>query len=449
MRAGGVAAALMLATMTPSAPALELRDLSVLESPDSTRVILDLDAAGSYQLQVLDNPSRVVLDLNGARRGASIRHTQPGGGLVQRVRTGDHPDGLRVVLDLAEASMPTHFTLDPTEEFGFRLIVDLPGIVAARHEPAGSSVALAAPMPGSPAPATPPVTLPPIDLAPTPAASAEEAAPKAGSPSASPPREAAPNAAKPIVIAIDAGHGGADPGAKGKSGLLEKDVALAISRMLARRVNERPGYKAVLIRDGDHFIPLRGRMNKARQAQADLFVSIHCNAAPNRHAQGSAVYVLSQRGASNEHARWLANKENAADLIGGVEISDKDDTLAAVLFDISQSSAMEASIDVGGRVLGGLSKVNNLLRPDVQQAGFAVLKSPDIPSILVETAFISNAQEEKLLASKDYQEKLAASILEGIEGYFDSYRPRGEVVAGGHTGELVDVSFRAAASPRQ
>ena len=201
--------------------------------------------------------------------------------------------------------------------------------------------------------------------------------------------------------------------------------------------------RAVLTRDGDYFIPLRGRINKARAAQADLFVSIHCNASPSREAGGSAVYVLSPRGATNEHSRWLANKENAADLIGGIDLQDKDDTLAAVLFDISQTSAMEASIDVGGRVLGALSNVNELLKADVQQAGFVVLKSPDIPSILVETAFISNPDEERLLRSTDYQRKMAASILAGIKGYFESYRPQAtQLVAGDNTAaELVDVSY--------
>jgi N-acetylmuramoyl-L-alanine amidase len=248
---------------------------------------------------------------------------------------------------------------------------------------------------------------------------------------------------RPTIIAIDAGHGGEDPGAKGKFGTQEKDVALSIARHLARMTEREPGYKAVLIRDGDYFIPLRGRINKARAAQADLFVSIHCNASPNKEAQGTEVYALSPRGATSEHARWLAKKENASDLIGGIELQDKDDTLAAVLFDISQTSAMEASIDVGTRVLGSMSGVNNLLHSDVQQAGFAVLKSPDIPSILVETAFISNATEERELSNPEYQARMAASILAGIKGYFESYRPHGQIVAGDtRPAELVDVSYQ-------
>ena len=229
--------------------------------------------------------------------------------------------------------------------------------------------------------------------------------------------------AKPIVVAVDAGHGGEDPGAHGPSGVREKDVTLSIARKLARRINAQPGMRAVLTRDGDYYVGLRERTIAARQAQADLFVSVHCNAIQRRDMRGTAVYVLSDHGATNEQARWLANHENAADLVGGVRLKNKDDDLAAVLIDISQSATMEASFDLGSRMLDSLGKVNVLQKPQVQQAGFMVLKSPDIPSVLVETAFISNPQEERLLASDDYQDKLASSIFDGVRGYFSRYRP--------------------------
>jgi N-acetylmuramoyl-L-alanine amidase len=229
-------------------------------------------------------------------------------------------------------------------------------------------------------------------------------------------------------VAIDAGHGGEDPGARGKSGLLEKDVSLAISRRLARLINEQPGMKAVLTRDGDYYVGLRERVQKARQAQADLFVSVHCNALNRSDMHGTAVYVLSPRGATNEHARWLANQENSADLVGGIEIQDKDHELAAVLIDLSQSATMEASFDLGNRLLSSLGQVNNLQKARVQQAGFVVLKAPDIPSVLIETAFITNPREEQLLASEAYQDKMANSMLSGIKGYFQVYRPQQQIV---------------------
>jgi N-acetylmuramoyl-L-alanine amidase len=423
MRAGWGLSVLALTTL---AHAQELREVRIWESPEGTRVVLDLDAGAAHEIQTLSNPDRLVLDLRGVKRATDMGSTLDGKGLVQRVRTGEHDDALRIVLDLTQPADAKAFGLEPNGEYGYRLIVDLAGDQIA---------ALAQTLAPSQTPAAQPVA-----AAPVPSASAPKSAPaQAGTP-------------RRTVIAIDAGHGGEDPGARGRHGLEEKDVALAIARKLARLVDAEPGYKAVLIRDGDYFIPLRGRINKARDAQADLFVSIHCNASPNREAEGSAVYVLSPRGATNEHARWLAGKENAADLIGGIELQDKDDTLAAVLFDISQTSAMEASIDVGSRVLGSLGNVNNLLRADVQQAGFVVLKSPDIPSILVETAFISNAKEERQLKTPEYQQQMAASVLAGIKGYFETYRPQTtQLVASkdDDDGGLVEVGYRAPAAARR
>lgn len=235
--------------------------------------------------------------------------------------------------------------------------------------------------------------------------------------------------AKPIVVAVDAGHGGEDPGAHGPHGLLEKDVTLSVARKLARLIDAQPGMHAVLTRDSDAYVGLRERTIKARDAQADLFVSVHCNALRDSHMRGTAVYVLSDHGATNEQARWLANRENAADLVGGVDLHDKDNQVAAVLIDISQTATMEASFDLGNRMLDSLAHINVLQKPKVQQAGFMVLKSPDIPSVLVETAFITNDREERLLGNSSYQDKLASSLLEGIRGYFSHYRPQQQIVA--------------------
>ncbi len=375
--------------MPLSAAAAELRDLRLWDGPESTRVVFDLSEAVSHNMFTLPNPDRVVIDISGLS-SASIDRVNAvlGKGAVQHIRSGPRTGGIRVVLDLATPAKARSFSLAPTDEYGHRLVVDL--------EAARSPIALAT-QPGA-------VTEPAV------------------------PATATRLQDKPIVIAVDAGHGGEDPGARGKSGLLEKDVALSVARRLARNINAQPGMRAVLTRDGDYYVGLRERVNVARKHQADLFVSVHCNAFTKRSMRGTSVYVLSNRGASNEHARWLAHKENSADLVGGVELHGKDHELAAVLIDLSQSATMEASLDVGSRILRSMGQVNVLQKSDVQQAGFAVLKAPDIPSVLVETAFITNAHEEKLLADESYQDQLAAKILDGVKGYFQSYRPKQQIV---------------------
>jgi len=439
------------------AQAGELRELRLLDSGESTRVVFDLDARADNNVFTLSNPDRVVIDIAGAKRGHALNLDQAAKGIVKGVRSGPHDGGLRIVLDLSQAAMPKSFGLQPSGGFGYRLILDLypqtaapmPAMVTASAAPdnraapaavADSSTAAAAstlvpapaavpapvlvPAPASAAQTAPAVSAPAAVHAPVAAPAATNIA--AAATTAAPPansRDAIPLSAKPIVVAVDAGHGGDDPGAQGRSGLQEKTVTLAIARELARRINAQPGMRAVLTRDGDYYVDLRERTIKARQAQADLFVSIHANSYRDSDMRGTAVYVLSDHGASTEQARWLANHENAADLVGGVDLHDKDDRLAAVLLDISQSATMDASFDLGNRLLESLHKVNELQKPTVQQAGFMVLKSPDIPSVLVETAFISNPHEEQMLRSPDYQAKLADGIFEGIKGYFSRYRP--------------------------
>lgn len=253
----------------------------------------------------------------------------------------------------------------------------------------------------------------------------------AGAKKSVPTRTAAKRAAalRPVVIAIDAGHGGDDPGALGPLGTREKDVTLRIARLLAERIRAEPAMKAYLVRDGDHFIPLRTRMTKARAKQADLFVSIHADAAENPNATGGSVFTLSERGATSVAARWLADKENAADLIGGVSLDDKNKVLASVLLDLAQNATSDASYDAGKAVLQQLQQLGAVHQNQVQYAGFAVLKSPDVPSILVETAFISNVGEERKLRSPQYQKRLAETIYAGIRRYFERNPPSGTLFA--------------------
>ena len=432
-----------------SAQAGELRELRLLDGAESTRVVFDLDASADNNVFTLSNPDRVVIDIAGAHRGRALNLNPPATGLVRSVRSGPHDGGLRVVLDLSKAATPKSFGLQPSGGYGYRLILDLypagaapmPSMVTASAA-ADNAAALAtvqpavsaAPAAAAPAPvqlaAAAPAPVAPVVAAPQPVVAPASNAP-AGSNAAATPvsapaassRDAVPLAAKPIVVAVDAGHGGDDPGAQGRGGLQEKNVTLAIARALAKRINAQPGMRAVLTRDGDYYVGLRERTVKARQAQADLFVSIHANSYRDRDMRGTAVYVLSDHGATTEQARWLANHENAADLVGGVDLHDKDDRLAAVLLDISQSATMDASFDLGNRLLESLHRVNELQKPAVQQAGFMVLKSPDIPSVLVETAFISNPREEQMLRNPDYQAQFADGIFEGIKGYFSRYRP--------------------------
>lgn len=391
-----ILAAFIVSAVSAPLFAAELRDVRVWASPESTRVVFDLDDKAAHKLYSLHGPERVVVDLPGVSSSDSVQLLNEARGLIQRVRKGRQSDGLRVVLDVNGSVKPKSFVLAPNGDYGYRLVVDL---YPKADEPA---------LPEQTPPASP---TPPVQVA-----------------KPTPPSAPTEFVQKPIIVAIDAGHGGEDPGARGVNGAYEKDVVLQISKKLAKRINGEPGFKAVMIRDGDYYIGLRKRVDKARKAQADLFVSIHANSfTKDRDVHGSAVYVLSRRGASSEHARWLEQKENAADLIGGVDIQEKDDTLAAVLMDISQTSAIEASIDLGSRLLGSLGKVNKLQKADVQQAGFAVLKAPDIPSVLIETAFLSNEREAALLTHPESQERIVKSLHEGIMSYFASYRPMEQV----------------------
>lgn len=398
---------MLMALLAPLAQAVELRDVRLWDGPESTRVVFDLQGGASHRFFTLDNPSRVVIDISDARVASGLALENLGKGVVKSVRTGPRDNGLRVVLDLAVEVNPKSFSLEPNDTYGHRLIFDL----YPKNTPPE-------PAPQDEAPSQ-------LVMAPAAQAAPAKTEPK---PEARKPAPAL-REQKPIVIAIDAGHGGEDPGAHGKNGVIEKDVTLRIAKRLAALVNATPGYKAVMTRKGDYFIALRGRTAIARKAQADLFISIHANSLPTTSdVRGAAVYVLSARGATSEHAKMLASLENAADMVGGVDLHAQHDDVASVLLDISQTAVREASFDLGSRLLESMGSVNRLQKADVQQAGFAVLKAPDIPSALVETAFLSHPEDERLLAQSEFQDALAASLMAGIKGYFGLYRPQQQLV---------------------
>jgi N-acetylmuramoyl-L-alanine amidase len=373
-----LALGLLVVFVVGEARAVEIRDVRLWAGPDHTRVVVELSGPATHNLFKLHNPERVVVDVADASLLAT-RAAPAGQGLVRQVRFGTRDDGsLRVVLDINGDVQSKSFAVAPNESYGHRLVIDL----APASEPA------------------------PVKI---------EHAPQ--------------DEARDLVIAVDAGHGGDDPGAIGRGGTREKDVALAIARALAQRIDREPGMEAVLIRDGDYYVAHRDRMRKARDKRADLFVSIHADSIRDRAVSGSSVYILSPRGASDEASRWLAERENASDLIGGVSLDDKDNVLASVLLDLSQTASLSASMTAAERVLVELDRIGVVRKPAVQQAGFLVLKSPDIPSMLIETAYISNPGEEKRLKDRRHQEKLASAIHGGIRGYFYENPPPGSRVA--------------------
>ena len=359
---------------------VEVDDVRLWRAPDHTRIVFDLSGPTEHKLIVLDNPGRIVLDVENARIKASITDLKLEGTPVQLVRTGVRDgDDLRVVLELNAAVKPRSFFLKANEQAGDRLVLDL------------------------------------YDKAPR----AEAVATKS----------VQHNDKRDIIIAIDAGHGGEDPGAIGPNRSREKDVVLAIAKELNALLKADKGFQPTMIRTGDYYISLRGRRDLARQRQADLFVSIHADAFKRREAHGASVYALSTQGATSTAASYLAQRENASDLVGGVTLSDKDDLLAGVLADLSMTSTLDNSLKLGDKVLRKVDTVAKLHKKRVEQAGFAVLKSPDIPSILVETGFISNPSESKLLASSAYQKKMARAIHAGIREWFLAHPPSGTLIA--------------------
>lgn len=338
-------------------------------SKEHTRVVFDLNNDVAHRLFTLANPFRVVIDLDNTRKSALLDMNSNKTNLMQGIRTATKDNGrLRIVLDLQGKVRPRSFALKPDGEAGHRLVVDL-------HA---------------------------TNLSPTPIKTSQQERNKQK---------------KEFVIAIDPGHGGRDPGAIGKKGTREKDVTLAVAKKLRALINRAPGYRAVLTRDGDRFVVLRNRVKKAREAKADIFVSVHADSFHSPNVKGASVYALSLSGASSEAARWIAAKENASDLLGGISLDDKDDLIASVLLDLSQTATIQDSLELGSDVLKHMGKVSRLNNSKVQQAGFAVLKAPDMPSILIETAFLSNPAEERKLRTSKHQHKLANAVFSGIKNH--------------------------------
>jgi N-acetylmuramoyl-L-alanine amidase len=355
------------------------------------------------------DPERLVLDLEGVDYSPALAELQgkvaEGDPYIEKLRVGrNRPGVLRVVLDLKAEVKPQVFMLKPIAEYGYRLVLDIYPTVAP--DPLAALIEADGKLPRK---------------------DPQAAAPAA--PEKPAPMPVAPKVARLATIVIDPGHGGEDPGARGRHGSREKDITLTIGRRLKAMVDAEPDMRAVLTRDADFFVPLGTRVDKARRVKADLFVSVHADAFIKPHARGSSVFALSERRATSEAARWLAKKENEADLVGGVNIDVKDKYLAQTLLDLSQTATIDHSLRLGNAVLGEIGHVNTLHKARVEQASFAVLKSPDVPSILVETAFISNPDEEKRLNDEAYQDQLARAILAGIKRYLAKHPPRPTPVA--------------------
>jgi len=377
----------------------QISDVRIADRATETRVVFDLTSPVKHSVFVLKNPDRVVVDIDQCDANGKLKASRIGGTLVKELRYAQKTnEKLRVVLDLNKAVSPKSFLLPPQNGKAYRLVIDLSATALAANSPSTTVVTTSSKI-------TKPRVEPVIAM------------------------QDAPASFRDVVVAIDAGHGGKDPGATGRSGTREKDIVLAISKRLKKLIDHEPGMRSFMIRSGDTFVPLRGRIEKASKQNADIFISIHADAAVNRRAKGSSVYVLSQHGATSEAARILAQRENESDKIGGVSLENKDDVLKSVLVDLSQTATIDASIDLAEDILRELGQVGNILRDNVEQAGFAVLKSPDIPSVLVETAFISNPQEEKRLKTAAHQQKLATAILKGLRRYTKDHAPPNAILA--------------------
>ncbi len=429
----------LLLMLAPAfASAAQLQDLKLLAMDGQTQAELSLSEKSTYKVFTLANPERLVVDLPATATSGSFK--LPGAnGVISKVRTGQPTPGtLRVVFDLSE-SVQTKSRIEGSGA-NTRLLIEL---ISPNAKPVNISTV---------ATKTAPVKAPESKVADIKAAMQDvlsldpkvEVTPavndtreieqadvkvenksSARFPATKTVQSVLGNSQRDLIIAIDAGHGGKDPGAIGPTGVREKNITLATARELARQINAEPGMKAFLVRDNDTFVVLQDRYMRARKAQADLFISIHADAALNGSANGSSVFVLSLKGASSQAARWLADKENAADLVGGVSLDAKDKNLAAVLLDLSQSATMRVSEDVADEVLGSLKDLGKAHKPNIEHANFVVLRSPDVPSMLIETGFITNPNEERKLSDPAHRERLASAIVSGIRGYFSEQAPPG------------------------
>lgn len=410
--AGVLAAGGLLCFLSPKVQAAtEIRAVQLRTLSGATDLLLDLKGGSDRKVFSLDNPARVVIDLPKARLGKGVK-LPPGQGVVKQLRLGSQQgQTLRLVLRL-DSPEPPRSRFEAVGKGG-RLTVSFGKAKVDAPQPVVKSVAADAPAQ--------------VEALPAPVGETVEAPPSMSAPSRA--TRSAGQIGRDIVVAIDAGHGGTDPGAIGRHGTQEKDVTLAIARALAKRIESEPGMKAYLTRDGDYFVVLRDRIVKARNAKADLFVSVHADSVVNPDVGGSSVYVLSEKGATNEAARWLAERENAADLKGGVKLAKQGTQLASLLLDLTQTASIGSSMEAAERILSHLDRVGEIRKSQVQQAGFVVLKSPDIPSMLVETAYISNPNEESKLRAPGHQEAIANAIFSGLRDYFRRNPPDGTLYA--------------------
>ena len=380
---------------TKAVAAVQIEGVRVWPAPDHTRIVFDVSDRVGHKIFTLDNPKRLVIDLSDTRSNTNLKKVKFPPELVKKIRSGvRNGTDMRVVFDLNASVKPRSFVLAPNQKYGNRLVIDL--------YPAGQQ-------------------------------------------SAKPKITKVLEEKRGVVIAIDAGHGGEDPGAIGARGVREKNIVLAIARELNALFAKERGFKPVMIRGSDYYIGLRTRIKKARDSHADMMVSIHADAFRSPNASGASVYALSKRGATSEAARWLAESENKADLIGGVggvSLNDKDDVLKGVLLDLSMTASMRASVATGGQVLRELNRVTKLHKKQVEQAGFVVLKSPDVPSILVETGFVSNPGEAKRLSTPSHQRTVAKAIFNGVKRYFVENPPPGTLLSWQLENRVVPREYR-------
>lgn len=416
------AGATLLLLVSPAGRAIADRNPGILAvrvwpAADYTRVAIEHSAPLKYSHFMVKDPERLVVDLEGIEFNKVLEglsgKISPDDPNIKLLRAGRFKPGVvRLVMELKNEVKPQVFVLPPVGEYGHRLVLDVyplepPDALAALLEKSESVLG---------------DTGLGVDRSPG-TASSTSSANSTNSAKVEKPRQGKPVVDRLVTITLDPGHGGEDPGAVGRGGSYEKHVTLAVAQRLKTKIDAEPNMRAVLTRDTDFFVPLNMRVQKARRIQSDLFVSIHADAFTRPDANGSSVFALSESGASSSAARYLAQKENAADLIGGVNLDVRDPNLARTLLDLSQTATISDSLKLGKAVLAELGGINRLHKASVEQAGFAVLKAPDIPSILIETAFISNPEEEKRLNDEAYQEKMAEAIISGIRKYFAANPP--------------------------
>ena len=365
--------------------ATQIRNARLWRSDDKLRLVFDLSGPVQYKTFSLSAPERLIIDLSGANLSGDFRQLALSNTVIRSIRSGPFGQGdTRIVLDLSSPVQLASFLLPPQDGQGYRLVLDLKTAV-------------------------------PLQMASAPEATVDKAHPK-----------------RDIIVVVDPGHGGKDPGAVGAKGEREKDVVLSIAQLLAKRLKREKGFDVKLVRNDDFFVPLRKRVEIARKHKADMFISVHADAAPRLTASGASVYCLSEGGATSATARFMAQRENGADLLGAtslLNLKDKDPMLAGVILDMSMNATIAASLQLGSTVLGSLAGITTLHQKRVEQAGFAVLKSPDVPSILVETGFISNARDSQRLVTPRHQQAVADGLFEGLQRYFQKNPPVNSYVA--------------------